>query len=57
MAVITGSGRGLGREYALLLAARGARVVVNDNGSGLDGAGADVGVAQLVVREIEAAGG
>lgn len=57
VAVITGSGRGLGREYALLLAARGARVVVNDNGSGLDGAGADVGVAQLVVREIEAAGG
>lgn len=57
VAVITGAGRGLGREYALLLASRGARVVVNDNGSGLDGSGADVGVAQLVVDEIRAAGG
>jgi NAD(P)-dependent dehydrogenase (short-subunit alcohol dehydrogenase family) len=57
VAVVTGSGRGLGREYALLLAARGARVVINDNGSGLDGSGADVGVAQLVVDEIKAAGG
>jgi NAD(P)-dependent dehydrogenase (short-subunit alcohol dehydrogenase family) len=57
VAVITGSGRGLGREYALLLASRGAKVVINDNGSGLDGSGADVGVAQLVVDEIKAAGG
>ena len=57
VAVITGSGRGLGREYALLLAARGAKVVVNDNGSGLAGDGADVGVAQQVVDEIRAAGG
>jgi len=57
VAVITGSGRGLGREYALLLASRGARVVINDNGSGLDGDGADVSVAQQVVDEIEAAGG
>lgn len=57
VAVVTGSGRGLGREYALLLASRGAKVVINDNGSGLDGSGADVGVAQLVVDEIKAAGG
>jgi NAD(P)-dependent dehydrogenase (short-subunit alcohol dehydrogenase family) len=55
--VITGAGRGLGREYALLLAARGARVVINDNGSALDGSGADVGIAQQVVEEIAAGGG
>lgn len=57
VAVITGSGRGLGREYALLLASRGAKVVVNDNGSGLAGDGDDASVAQLVVDEIAAAGG
>ena len=57
VAVITGSGRGLGREYALLLARLGAKVVVNDNGSALDGAGVDIGVAQQVVDEIKAAGG
>lgn len=57
VAVITGSGRGLGREYALLLASRGAKVVVNDNGSGLDGSGADTSVAQQVVEEIRSAGG
>lgn len=57
VAVITGGGRGLGREYALLLAARGAKVVVNDIGGGLDGAGADVGPAQQVVDEIRSAGG
>ena len=57
VAVITGAGRGLGREYALLLASRGAKVVINDNGSAMDGTGADVGVAQLVVDEIKAAGG
>jgi NAD(P)-dependent dehydrogenase (short-subunit alcohol dehydrogenase family) len=57
VAVITGGGRGLGREYALLLAARGARVLINDNGSALDGSGGDAGPAQELVREIEALGG
>lgn len=57
VAVITGSGRGLGREYALLLAARGATVVVNDNGSSLTGEGSDAGPAQAVVDEIAAMGG
>ena len=57
VAVVTGAGRGLGREYALLLAARGAKVVVNDNGSSIKGDADDAGPAQDVVREIEAAGG
>ena len=57
VAVITGGGRGLGREYALLLAARGAKVVVNDIGGSLSGEGEDVGPAQRVVDEIRAAGG
>ena len=57
VAVSTGAGRGRGRESALLLASRGAKVVINDNGSAMDGTGADVGVAQLVVDEIKAAGG
>ncbi|WP_207946452.1 SDR family NAD(P)-dependent oxidoreductase [Actinomadura sp. 7K507] len=57
VAVVTGSGRGLGRAYALLLASRGARVVVNDPGGGLRGDGADAGPADEVVREIKAAGG
>jgi NAD(P)-dependent dehydrogenase (short-subunit alcohol dehydrogenase family) len=57
VAVITGAGRGLGRSYALLLAARGAKVVVNDLGSSLQGDGADANPAQDVVREIEALGG
>lgn len=57
VAVITGGGRGLGREYALLLASRGARVVVNDIGGGLDGGGTDEGPAHRVVDEIRAAGG
>lgn len=57
VAVITGAGRGLGREYALLLGARGAKVVVNDPGVSLDGEGIDVGPADEVVREIRAAGG
>ncbi|MFC4314625.1 SDR family NAD(P)-dependent oxidoreductase [Steroidobacter flavus] len=57
VAVITGAGRGLGRAYALLLASKGAKVVVNDPGGSLQGAGADSTPAQDVVREIKAAGG
>jgi NAD(P)-dependent dehydrogenase (short-subunit alcohol dehydrogenase family) len=57
IAIITGAGRGLGREHALLFAAEGAKVVVNDLGSGIDGSGRDVTLAQQVVDEIKAAGG
>jgi len=57
VAVITGAGRGIGREHALLFAAEGARVVVNDLGGTGDGSGADGGPAHDVVREIRAAGG
>jgi NAD(P)-dependent dehydrogenase (short-subunit alcohol dehydrogenase family) len=57
VAVITGAGRGLGRAYALLLASRGARIVVNDPGASLNGEGSDVGPAHDVVNEIKAAGG
>ncbi len=57
VAVITGGGRGLGREYALLLASRGARIVVNDPGGSLTGDGSDEGPAHDVAREIIAAGG
>ena len=52
VAVITGAGRGLGREYALLLARLGAKIVVNDVGGELSGAGTDGGPAQQVVDEI-----
>lgn len=57
VAVITGGGRGLGLEYAKLLASKGAKIVVNDNGSSLDGSGNDVGVAEQVAREIRDGGG
>jgi NAD(P)-dependent dehydrogenase (short-subunit alcohol dehydrogenase family) len=57
VAVVTGSGRGLGRSYAMLLASQGAKVVVNDPGGGLTGDGTDAGPADDVVREIVAAGG
>jgi NAD(P)-dependent dehydrogenase (short-subunit alcohol dehydrogenase family) len=57
VAVITGAGRGLGREHALLFAAEGAKLVVNDLGGGPDGSGSDVGPAQQVAEEIRAAGG
>ncbi len=57
VAVVTGAGGGLGRAYALMLAARGARVVVNDLGGTFDGEGADSTPAQKVVDQIKAAGG
>jgi NAD(P)-dependent dehydrogenase (short-subunit alcohol dehydrogenase family) len=57
VAVITGAGRGLGRAYAVLLASRGAKVVVNDPGVSRHGEGGDAGPAQDVVNEIRAAGG
>ncbi|RJQ81984.1 SDR family NAD(P)-dependent oxidoreductase [Pseudonocardiaceae bacterium YIM PH 21723] len=57
VAVITGAGRGIGREHALLFAREGAAVVVNDLGGSNDGSGTDAGPAQQVVDEIIAAGG
>ena len=57
VAVITGAGRGIGREHALLFAAQGAAVVVNDLGGSNTGEGADAGPAHDVVAEITASGG
>lgn len=57
VAVITGAGRGIGREHALLFASQGASVVVNDLGGSNAGEGSDSGPAHEVVTEIEAAGG
>jgi NAD(P)-dependent dehydrogenase (short-subunit alcohol dehydrogenase family) len=57
VAIVTGAGRGIGREHALFMAAEGASVVVNDLGGANDGSGADAGPAQAVVDEITALGG
>src|SRR5581483_9443974 len=57
VAVITGAGRGIGREHALLFAREGAKVVVNDLGGSNTGEGADSGPAHEVVQEITAGGG
>lgn len=57
VAIVTGAGRGLGRTHALALAAGGARVVVNDLGSALDGGGASLAPAETVCEEIRALGG
>src|SRR5687768_17574400 len=55
--IITGGGRGIGREHALLFASEGAKVVVNDLGAANDGSGQDASAADAVVREIREAGG
>ncbi len=57
VAIVTGSGRGVGRSYALMLAQHGAKVVVNDLGSSPDGRGGDATPGESVVAEIRAAGG
>jgi NAD(P)-dependent dehydrogenase (short-subunit alcohol dehydrogenase family) len=57
VAIVTGAGRGIGREHALMLASEGAAVVVNDLGADPDGSGADAGPAHEVVEEIKGMGG
>ena len=57
IAVVTGAGRGIGREHALSLAAHGAKVVVNDVGAAVDGSGGDLSPAEQVVQEIKGMGG
>ncbi len=57
IAIVTGAGRGIGREHALSLARQGAKVVVNDLGGNVDGSGGDLSPAQQVVEEIKAMGG
>ena len=57
VAIVTGAGRGIGREHALSLAAQGAKVVVNDLGGNVDGSGGDLSPAQQVVEEIKGMGG
>ena len=57
VAIVTGAGNGLGRAHALLLASRGAKVVVNDLGGNVDGSGGDLSPAEQVVQEIKGMGG
>ena len=57
VAIITGAGGGLGREHALLLASRGAQIVINDLGGSVSGDGGDAGPAQTAAKEIESLGG
>jgi len=57
VAIVTGAGRGIGREHALSLAAQGAKVVVNDLGGNVDGSGGDLSPAEQVVEEIRGMGG
>jgi NAD(P)-dependent dehydrogenase (short-subunit alcohol dehydrogenase family) len=57
IAIVTGAGRGIGREHALSLAAHGAKVVVNDLGGNVDGSGGDLSPAEQVAEEIKAMGG
>ena len=57
VAVITGAGGGLGKQYALLLASRGARVVVNDTGGSVTGTGSNIDAANAAAEEIRRQGG
>jgi NAD(P)-dependent dehydrogenase (short-subunit alcohol dehydrogenase family) len=57
VAIVTGGGRGIGRDYCLMLAAEGAKVVVNDLGGAPDGTGSDLSPAEQVAAEIKSAGG